>query len=520
MVLAGRLELTGLLGVGAYGVVYTARDVLTNMPYAVKALSKVGLEPRQKRFQQREIQLHHKASKHPNVASLVKIMDSPDCTFVVVEYCPDGDLFTNITERGRYIGDDNLAKCVFLQILDAVDYCHSLNIYHRDLKPENILLADGGMTVKLADFGLATSDCVTSDFGCGSTFYMSPECQQSSPKAFSCYASAPNDVWSLGVILVNLTCGRNPWKRASVEDSTFRAYFRDPNFLRKILPLSPELDSILRRIFECNPARRITIPELRELIIACPRFTTTTWTPSPPTSSTSPTSVSPKEQACLQPQQAQIDAEAQLQVQDTECISVSVADETIAPFYAQASPVQVDPTASPETSLALQMSELSASSAGSSASDDGDSVFSEPSSVSSSRSDSSFTLVESPIKASTEFVDHPQKSVHPQADVLAQSQPEMAFYPLEGHQQQQQQQQMLAQSQMAMQAQQSLAHAHYPYQMPVQQMDPQVASYASLPPSPPQPQSMMDAWFYPFFSQPVRGLSAHASGMVVPLQVF
>ncbi len=173
-VLAGRLQLTGILGVGAYGVVYTARDIHTNVPYAVKALNKLGLEPRQRRFQQREIQLHHQASRHPNVVSLVKIMDSADCTFVVIEYCPEGDLFSNITERGRYIGDDQLAKLVFLQILDAVEYCHSLGIYHRDLKPENILVTDQGMTVKLADFGLATSEYITSDFGCGSTFYMSP----------------------------------------------------------------------------------------------------------------------------------------------------------------------------------------------------------------------------------------------------------------------------------------------------------------------------------------------------------
>lgn len=262
-------------------MVYTAVDIQTNIPYAVKALNKLGLEPRQRKFQQREIQLHHQASAHPNVVSLVKIMDSPDCTYVVIEYCPEGDLFSNITERGKYIGNDALAKRAFLQILDAVEYCHSIGIYHRDLKPENILVTDQGMTVKLADFGLATADHVTSDFGCGSTFYMSPECQTSSPKAYSCYASAPNDVWSLGVILVNLTCGRNPWKRASFEDTTFRAYMKDPKFLRSILPLSAELDSILRRIFEFNPAKRITIPELRELIIRCPRFTTRPAAPTP-----------------------------------------------------------------------------------------------------------------------------------------------------------------------------------------------------------------------------------------------
>jgi serine/threonine protein kinase len=172
-------------------------------------------------------------------------------------------LFTNITERGHFVGNDALAKHAFLQILDAVQYCHSIGIYHRDLKPENILVADGGHTVKLADFGLATSDPYTSDFGCGSTFYMSPECQQSSSRPYACYASAPNDIWSLGVILVNLTCGRNPWKKASPEDSTFRAYLKDSKFLRTILPLSPELDSILRLVFECDPHKRISIQKLR-----------------------------------------------------------------------------------------------------------------------------------------------------------------------------------------------------------------------------------------------------------------
>lgn len=91
----------------------------------------------------------------------------------------------------------------------------------------------------------------------------------------SCYVSAANDVWSLGVMLVNLTCGRNPWKRASMEDSTFRAYLKDPFFLKSILPLSTEMVCILSRVFECDPAKRITIPELRQMILECPRFTET-----------------------------------------------------------------------------------------------------------------------------------------------------------------------------------------------------------------------------------------------------
>jgi len=297
LLLANRLELTSILGVGAYGVVYTAVDIHTHIPYAVKALNKTGLDPRQLKFQQREIKLHHLASHHPNVVSLVRIMDSLECTFVVIEFCPEGDLFSNITERGHYVGNDPLAKRAFLQILDAVQFCHSIGIYHRDLKPENILVTDHGMTVKLADFGLATTDYYTSDFGCGSTFYMSPECLQSNPRPYTAYASGPNDVWSLGVILVNLCCGRNPWKRASAEDSTFRAFLKDAQFLRSILPLSPELNSILRRIFECDPHKRITLPELRRLIVECPRFTVL----SPCTFSVLPTSPRPSYQYVKEP---------------------------------------------------------------------------------------------------------------------------------------------------------------------------------------------------------------------------
>ncbi|KAJ5381562.1 uncharacterized protein N7496_003990 [Penicillium cataractarum] len=279
LILANRLELTGVLAVEYQGAFYSAVDIQTQIQYMVKALSKTDQSLRVLKFQQREIRLHHRASQHPNVVSLVRIMDSTDCTYVVLEFLPEGDLFENIVDKGNYVGNDPLVKRVFIQILDAVQFCHSVGIYHRNLKAENIYVADGGMTVKIGDFSLATEDYSTSDFGCGSTFYMSPECQQANAPPNSSYLSAPNDVWSLGVILVNLTCGRNPWKRASLEDSTYRAYIKDPLFLQSILPLSTEGVFILSRIFERDPSTRITIPELRNLILECPRFTTNVMTP-------------------------------------------------------------------------------------------------------------------------------------------------------------------------------------------------------------------------------------------------
>lgn len=275
--ITGSLQLTGIIGTGAYGVVYSAVDTKTHVRYAVKCLSKFNadgtpLDRRQVAFQTREIRLHYLASNHRNVVSILKIIDYLDCIYVILEYCPEGDLFYNITERGQYVGKDELAKSVFLQILDAVEHCHSLGIYHRDLKPENVLVSDGGETVKLADFGLATSTERSEDYGCGSTFYMSPECLDPSSRR-PYYYCAPNDVWSLGVILVNLTCGRNPWKQASFEDSTYRAYTKSQDFLKTILPVSDELNDILGRIFTRNPDERITLPELRARILACSKFT-------------------------------------------------------------------------------------------------------------------------------------------------------------------------------------------------------------------------------------------------------
>lgn len=162
-----------------------------------------------------------------------------------------------------YIGHDSLITSVFLQLLDAVQHCHSLGIFHRDLKPENILCSAGGERLLLADFGLATSERVSKDFGCGSTFYMSPECQGGVYEKVSAYSTELNDVWSLGVILVNLTCGRNPWRQASVSDETFRAFVQDGDFLRTILPISRECNDVLKAIFRLDPRERISLAALR-----------------------------------------------------------------------------------------------------------------------------------------------------------------------------------------------------------------------------------------------------------------
>lgn len=173
----GTLELVEILGYGGYGVVYRAVDIFApETSYAVKCLphSRKRNAERQRQLHMREITLHQLASAHPNVVKLHRVIEDFNYTYIVMEYCGDGDLFTQILHNRRYLGQNELIKNVFLQLLDAVEFCHSLGIYHRDLKPENVLCFDGGMRLAITDFGLATTDRMSTEFRTGSVYHMSP----------------------------------------------------------------------------------------------------------------------------------------------------------------------------------------------------------------------------------------------------------------------------------------------------------------------------------------------------------
>ncbi|KAI8997747.1 kinase-like domain-containing protein, partial [Pilobolus umbonatus] len=269
------LQITKVLSVGAFGHVYVARSIHTFKRYAIKSLPHTGLDSHQLAFQRNEITLHSHLSDHPYIIRLEKVVQTHHWTHAVLEYGSEGDLFSAITEKNIYYGNHSLIRDVFLQLIDAVKYCHDNHIYHRDLKPENILAFNQGHTIKLADFGLATTEVVSTDYGCGSTFYYSPECQGKMNRSRSGYVTATNDIWSMGVILINLTAGKNPWRVASMEDDVFAAFVKNPDFLYEILPISHELNSIVKRIFCIDPIHRIGLDELYHRIRHCTFFTRT-----------------------------------------------------------------------------------------------------------------------------------------------------------------------------------------------------------------------------------------------------
>ncbi|KAI0325179.1 kinase-like protein [Cubamyces sp. BRFM 1775] len=273
----GALQLVEILGYGGYGIVYRAVDTYSSNPtsYAVKCLphSNKRSAARQRQLHMREIALHQLASGHPNVVTLHRVVEDYQYTYIVMDYCSDGDLFTQILHQRRYLGNNALIKEVFLQLLDAVEYCHSLNIYHRDLKPENVLCFDGGLRLAITDFGLATTDRMSTEFRTGSVYHMSPECQGGIFAPTRSYSPLFNDVWSLGIILLNLITGRNPWKSASADDCTFQAYLKDPlHFLPTVLPISHEVNLLLTRTLEVDWRHRITLREMRHALKAIDNF--------------------------------------------------------------------------------------------------------------------------------------------------------------------------------------------------------------------------------------------------------
>ena len=178
----GRLRLVKVIGEGAHGVVYRAIEEFSAgsstspepKEYAVKVQLKADDSSREGQSQAREIVTHKIATGHPNVLPLQQVIEDDWFVFIITDYCPGGDLFHVMIEQAKYARNDDLAKKIFCQLLDAVQSIHDKGIYHRDLKPENVFVNADATEVYLGDFGLATDVLKSRGFGCGSSTYMSP----------------------------------------------------------------------------------------------------------------------------------------------------------------------------------------------------------------------------------------------------------------------------------------------------------------------------------------------------------
>ncbi|KAI0694217.1 kinase-like domain-containing protein [Cytidiella melzeri] len=276
----GRFQLLQVLGTGAYGVVYQALDLKTvssagsPVEVAIKILDKRCFSASAAQRVRREVVLHHAVSEHPNVVTMHCAFEDTVFVYIVLNYCPGGDLFARISVDKMFFRNDEMTKSVFLKILDAVAYCHEKRVFHRDLKPENILCSKDGSQVHVTDFGLCTSGQVSTTWGCGSAPYMSPGMFKCLGKeaGYLPYSNLTNDIWALGIILVNMVTSRSPWQKAITSDECFCDFLLNEDYLMEMLPISKEANVLFRKIFVYEPSERITLDALRKEIIALPTF--------------------------------------------------------------------------------------------------------------------------------------------------------------------------------------------------------------------------------------------------------
>ncbi|KAJ7186169.1 kinase-like domain-containing protein, partial [Mycena filopes] len=223
----GCLLLLCLLGSGSYGKVYKAVD--TSSPpdapeyYAVKCLRRFEPGTRDAQIQENELLVHKMIGDHPTIISYHREFATDEYVFVVLELSTGGDFYTAMVDRGCFKGNVARVKRSMNEILDAVEFLHRNSVYHRDIKPENILCNAAGTDIHLADFGLATQVALSTQFGCGSRSYMSPESLDRA-YAHGCYSTRHSDLWAITVLFTNMITGRYPWSTAEPSEAGFAAF--------------------------------------------------------------------------------------------------------------------------------------------------------------------------------------------------------------------------------------------------------------------------------------------------------
>ncbi|KAF8483130.1 kinase-like domain-containing protein [Gautieria morchelliformis] len=239
---------------GTFGKVKMATHVLTGQRVAMKYLSKDTINAQGNKTRVLKEVQYMRMLKHPHIVKLYEVISTATHIIIVLEYV-GGELFDFIVNKGRM--EEPQVRRLFQQLISGVDYSHRFKIVHRDLKPENVLL-DDELNVKIADFGLSNevSDGEFMQTSCGSPNYAAPEVILGLR-----YNGPEIDIWSCGVILYVMLCGRLPFEDQSVPVLFAKIrkgdYFEPPY-------LSQEARTLIAKMLAVDPVKRITIHEIMQ----------------------------------------------------------------------------------------------------------------------------------------------------------------------------------------------------------------------------------------------------------------
>jgi eukaryotic-like serine/threonine-protein kinase len=256
----GSYQILALVGAGAMGEVYRARDDRLGRDVAVKILPAAFAtdDDRLRRFQQ-EARAAGQLN-HPNIIAVYDVGEYEGSPYLVCELL-DGE-----TLRHRIHGHAVAARRAVdfaTQIAHGLAAAHERGIVHRDLKPENVFVTRTGH-IKILDFGLAkltggapdggepaaTVDATQAGVVLGTPSYMAPEQARGAP------ADHRSDIFSLGTILYEMLSGQHPFRRATPADTTTAILRDDPPTFSEALAVPHVLEHIVRHCLEKEPAAR------------------------------------------------------------------------------------------------------------------------------------------------------------------------------------------------------------------------------------------------------------------------
>ena len=221
--LTHEFQIVRLLGRGAMGSVYLARDLALHRVVAIKVLrwDLAGSEDDCERFR-REARTTGQLS-HPSIVPLHSFGESPNLMYMVMRYVPGESLGRRIRRLGKLSPEET--RRILAELALTLDYAHREGIVHRDLKPENILLEISGESVRpmVADFGVAMRRSYDPPPGelrrsFGTPHFMSPE----QAAAGEIDIDGRSDIYSLGVLGYLMLSGELPYSGDTVQQISER----------------------------------------------------------------------------------------------------------------------------------------------------------------------------------------------------------------------------------------------------------------------------------------------------------
>ena len=273
IVLDGRYRTVAPLNHGSFGMVFKAKHIETGQDVAIKCLTKkaaadeLGYDFATDDGAE-ESGLHRHLGSHPNIVNLVETFETESHVYLVLEFCPRGDLYEAI-RNGQGPLETEHVRNFMTELVDAIEFIHSKGVYHRDIKPENIFLSQTG-SMKLGDFGLATTDDWSYEMTVGSDRYMSPEQYDSAGNG---YSPAQADIWAVGICLLNILFSRNPFTTPTEADPIFLDFSRDKQCLFDVFPdMSQDTYEVIVECMSLDPTKR-SLSGVREALRRVVSFT-------------------------------------------------------------------------------------------------------------------------------------------------------------------------------------------------------------------------------------------------------